>query len=220
MSEPRTYHLYQDEFHDKNGQPPKSINAKSRKDRAIDELVGICRGVLVDGLVTEKESHFLDMWTKANPEVATTFPGYELVSRLNRLLKNGTIDEAGRIELTSLLEKLTGQATGVSNSSTALPLDVPPPIVVFEARWFCLTGKFTSGSRSWCEEQIVNRGGNILRQVNGSLNYLVIGTESSRDWVHSVFGRKIEETMEIKKRRFAYNPVYIISEEHWARNLK
>ena len=42
------------------------ITKGRRKDRAVDELVGICRGLLADGHVNLQEAQFLREWIERN----------------------------------------------------------------------------------------------------------------------------------------------------------
>ena len=99
--------------------------------------------------------------------------------------------------------------------STALPLTDPPPPVSFDGRVFCFTGKFYSGSRNWCEQQVVTRGA-AVGSVSRKLDFLVIGEIGSRDWIHSTHGRKIEKAIEINSTG---GEIAIVAEQHWHEQL-
>jgi NAD-dependent DNA ligase len=87
--------------------------------------------------------------------------------------------------------------------------------VNFVDRLFCFTGKFFSGTRQWCEDQVVQRGG-AIGGISRKLNYLVVGEIGSRDWIHSTHGRKIEKAVELVN---AGDGLAIVGEEHWVRYL-
>ena len=52
------------------------------QDRLIDELIGICRGVIADGHVDEREAIFLGQWIENHREIADRWPVNILYSRL------------------------------------------------------------------------------------------------------------------------------------------
>lgn len=92
-------------------------------------------------------------------------------------------------------------------------MDAPPPDVEFTGKRFCLTGQFLTGTRHHCEEQITSRGGVCLPAIRRDLTYLVVGTLSSRDWIHSSWGRKVESAISYRQK---YGSPFIVSEKHWA----
>jgi NAD-dependent DNA ligase len=116
-----------------------------------------------------------------------------------------------RLEL--LLHTVGGNAPahGEASMSTELPFTKPPPTIDFVDRAFCFTGKFFSGTRSWCEEQVASRGAHCCA-ITRDLDYLVIGEIGSRDWIHSTHGRKIEKAIEDNGRGCC---IGIVSEQYW-----
>ena len=52
------------------------------QDRLIDELIGICRGVIADGHVDESEAIFLGQWIENHREIADRWPVNILYSRV------------------------------------------------------------------------------------------------------------------------------------------
>lgn len=120
----------------------------------------------------------------------------------------------------NLLNEITGGTKtsydSFRNNSSTLPLCSPPPDIAFANKFFCFTGKFLYGTRNRCEKEIEQRGGLAQRQPAQNTNYLVIGHLGSTDWMHTAFGRKIEDAVELRGKGF---PVSIVSEEHWVRYL-
>ncbi|MFH1725140.1 MAG: hypothetical protein ABII00_11045 [Elusimicrobiota bacterium] len=206
---------------DEHGRPVTlAFNASRRAERTIDELLGLCKGILADGVVNEKEAEALRSWMTANPETATIWPANVLADRLERIFADGRVDDDELTELRDLLTSITGQERDepvAEHKATRLPVDDPAPPVEFPGRLFCLTGQFVYGSRKACEDAIVKRDGQCQGNPTSETNYLVIGTLCSHDWARSVYGRKIEKV--VRGRQNEEYTAAIVSEEHWTRHL-
>ena len=68
---------------------------KEAKDRNIDELIGISRGIIADGIINTKEGNFLLDWIKKHFDVydLNTYPVNTIYDRLSRILEDGFIDD-------------------------------------------------------------------------------------------------------------------------------
>jgi hypothetical protein len=216
---------------DADAQPTSAFNAKRRLCRAVNEMLGICKGLLADGELVDCEISFLKEWFQKNQEVVASFPAREIYARIHRIYEDGFVSEDEREDLKHLLasatgvtEKLTMPSVPVGapvpkspspvNCSTTLPFDDPEPEIAFTNQRFSFTGKFVSGTRSWCAEQVIARGGRFDEKPIATTNVLVIGALGSRDWAHTSFGRKIEAALKYKP------PLKIVSEQHWAGHLQ
>jgi hypothetical protein len=202
---------------DRDHQPVnRFFNRKQRIDRDLDELIGITKGLVADDIVTQSEAEFLLGWLRRNAEVCNHGIGLSLYNRVAEMLEDGYLDQAESVELLGLLRQFSGQiplAEQVENLATSLPLDRPFPAITFADNIFCLTGQFLSGSRKECEEVILALGGQCHPRVTSTVNYLVVGNLGSIDWVHTTFGRKIEQALTIKQKG---HPIFIVGEDHWA----
>lgn len=196
----------------------KARNAGRVQDRLIDELIGICRGVIADGIVDEKEAIFIGQWIENHRDIAAKWPVNVLYARLTEMLKDGALSPDEQRQLLETLRDITGESTMFvePNRSTTLPLDRPAPAVEFKGKTFCLTGRFVFGSNLECEEIIIDLGGSVVPAPGRDTDYLVIGELCSPEWVHTSFGRSIERAMELKNQGY---PLGIISEEHWVNAL-
>jgi hypothetical protein len=218
---------------DADGQPPHALNFQYRIGREMDELIGICRGVLADGKLPDSEVQFLHSWIDRTPEVSIVWPGRELALRLARIFADGIVSDEEREDLSLFLERLTCEGGALEHKkaesdstaapakpspvrATTLPFDDPAPDVEFADREFCFTGKFVCGTRSWCEMETIRRGGRATDSA-ASCHFLVVGGLGSRDWAHSSFGRKIEAAMQRKQARAQWPK--ILSEPHWTKYL-
>ena len=201
---------------DDHGQP---LNRDYRKnqvaDRQIDEVIGLCKGILADGMVNQGEAETLLKWLENNRESANKWPNCVLYPRIEAMLQDGILDDEEESELLALLTGVTGSpehtAEGTS-ASTALPLDDPAPRVSFNNEVFCLTGRFASGPRREVEAAVEKRGGHLKDSPTKKTSFLVIGELGSRDWQHSPFGRKIEKAIEYREKGA---PIALISEERF-----
>lgn len=206
---------------DENGQAIHPMyRAHAVQARQIDELIGLVKGVLADGAICQGEIEFLLKWMNANRDVMNEWPARALYPRIAEALADGHVDSNEESEIMALLLAAVGgnraPAGGEASDSTKLPLCSPTPQVVFSGHTFCFTGKFSSGSRAWCETQVHAKGGLGVAGVTRKLNFLVIGDIGSRDWLHSTHGLKIKKAVDL---RDAGIPLKIIGEEHWFNSL-
>jgi NAD-dependent DNA ligase len=206
---------------DQDGQPlNRAFRAGAIIDRKIDELIGIIKGILVDGHVSQDEAEYLLRWMKANSDAANVWPACILYPRIANTLSDGIFDSNKEKDLLQLLMSAVGRNTaldfGEASNSTQLPVTVPAPQIEFAGRTFCFTGRFFSGTRDWCHEQVATRGGIPADSITKKLDYLVIGDIGSRDWLHSTFGTKIQKAATYAARG---TPLVIVTEEHWALHL-
>lgn len=201
------------------GQPDYRINYKLRRDRAVNELLGLARGLIADGVVSDAEANELRLWARQNPDLCISFPGNELYHRLDAIYQDGRIDGDERQELLWFLEQFAGDGEPDESEgmgTTSLPLTRPAPKIVHAGAEFVVTGRFVSGVRPAITARIVNLGGSVHPRVTLNTTYLLLGSMCSRDWKHSSFGRKIEKAVELRERGY---PIAIVSEEHWAASL-
>ncbi|GGI54883.1 BRCT domain-containing protein [Oxalicibacterium solurbis] len=200
-----------------DGQPLyPGYRAADVANRQVDELIGVVKGVMADGMVHQGEVEFLLMWMNNNRGALDKWPAKAIYPRLAAALSDGQMDLREEEEIMDLLLATVGGNTApfnnIASDSTSLPLCKPAPDLVFNDRVFCFTGKFQSGTRQWCEEQVVKRNGVTANSITKKLHYLVIGDIGSRDWLHSTHGTKIEKAMQYRE---AGMNLHIVSEEHW-----
>ena len=149
---------------DGDGQPlSRRFNAARLSDRALDELIGLCRGVKIDGAVSTTEAEFLRKWIECNREHAGHWPANVLYARLTEMLVDQVLDHGEEHELLALLHDIVGGdlqvVERVASYSSTLPLNTPPPVISFRGQRFCMTGKFVFGTRKQCEAAILQLGG-------------------------------------------------------------
>jgi NAD-dependent DNA ligase len=206
---------------DDNGQPViRTFNAARLNDRMIDELIGLCRGVLFDGSVSELEANALLQWMDANREISQHWPANVLYRRIARMMSDQHLDPTEQRELIETLIEITGApapGASVKIGSTGLPLCKPLPVVSFPGKLFCFTGKFASGTRNQVQDAVVSLGAAVKDSPTNKTHYLVIGSVGSTDWIHSTHGRKIEKAVQLRTEG---KPIHIIAEEYWAERIE
>lgn len=194
-----------------------NFNSKMRLDRAADQLIGICGGIVADGRVNKEEVAFLSTWLADHREVCSEFPGKALADRISAIMDDGIISDDELQDLFKTLQQISGNhfiETGAATpESPAIQAD-SPDVIEFVDRRFCLTGKFVFGSRTKCQEATTRLGAGCDGDVTLQTDYLVIGALVSPDWKHETYGRKIERAMSLRDGG-AGKPV-IITEEQWA----
>ena len=207
-------------FRDDDGQPINaSLNQRRRADRDITEMLGLAKGILADGIVQPSEVETLRLWLNAHPSATHTWPVSAVWERLERIFRDGRVDDEEREDLGELLRQVVGGdagTIGTAAATTELPVDRPAPPVIWERQLFVFTGKMACGTRGRCQERVLGRGGVCESDVTRRTNYLVLGSLGSRDWKHTSFGLKIEAAVAL---RSAGHKLAIIGEEHWAMEL-
>jgi len=206
---------------DEHGQPLVTAYRRDAvAERQIDELIGIVKGVVADGMVHQGEVEFLLSWLNSNRAAADLWPAKAIYPRISAALADGHIDPEEEREILDLLMATVGGNTAPQSNeasdSTSLPLCKPAPIVEFAGRSFCFTGRFNSGTRDWCHKAIESRGGASAGSITKKLDFLVIGDLGSRDWLHSTHGTKIMKAVEYRDQGFS---IAIVSEQHWFERL-
>ena len=206
-----------------DGQPIRMFRAArdNNEAKAIDQLSGICAGILADGVVNEQEADFFADWIRQHAPLEPTWPFTEILGRIDRIFADGVCTTEEREELKEIMEALSGRSPAAPSSetfSTTLPFNSPPPETIdFTNRLFNITGKFAFGTRQKVVDTIAQKGGFAKDAMpSHDSHYLVIGVFASRDWVHTNFGRKIERAIELRE---SGSGLVIISEEYWKKFL-
>lgn len=194
---------------------PLHLNRQHRQRRAVDELIGLCRGMLADGEVNASEAKFLADWLSRNQGGLDDPLAAALYRRVDDALSDGVLDPSEEADLLAALHSYIGgeaQHPVVSSQSTWLPLDDPAPPITFAQQVFVVTGTFVFGARRLVRQAIEERGGIVAEDIRAGTNVLVIGETASRDWAHSSYGRKIMKAVEYREKG---HPVTIVAEAHW-----
>lgn len=205
---------------DQHGQPCNpNLNLARRTERDLSELIGLVKGMLVDGVVSHSEATYLRAWGMNHPDALRRWPTQLIFSRLEQFFLDGRIDDDERSELQELLAGLIGGTASLLlgyEGGTTLPLCRPAPPIYFHDATYVFTGKFAYGTRHTCEDEVIQRGGICEKNPTQHSTFLVIGTFGSLDWIQSNYGRKIEKAVHL---RASGTGLKIVGEDHWASAL-
>jgi len=208
--------------YDEHGQPSNPVyHAARRTLRDASELLGIAKGMLADGIVNDEEASFVAQHVSAHPDIEDDPVLRLLAQRVRQIFADGRIDEEEREELKGLLEDLVGGRASLTlgyDASTELPLDKPAPLMCYgRDEVYVFTGRFAYGTRRQCQKEVLDRQSEVEDAVTRRTTFLVIGSFGSRDWTTSSYGTKIRRAVELRNEGFA---VRLVSEDHWASNLR
>jgi len=76
-------------FLDTDGQSAPGFNQHLRARRTLDEMLGLCKGIILDGEVLETEATALAQWIERHPDVQSCFPANVIYKRLRRVFADG-----------------------------------------------------------------------------------------------------------------------------------
>lgn len=217
---------------DGEGQPVGTTYAlRRRTSRTVDELIGISKGVLADGVLNKQEADLIVQWLDVNRECEDTWPVNILTCRIEKMLEDKVIDKEERKELFPVLTEVSGGGGTRAmvddfTGEEVEPFDTPPPLVEFKNKNFSFTGMLLYGSRKKCVQEVESRGGTFHKlpifydySDKTKTDYLVVGLLGGLTGSPPVFGRvgnKLRAALELKEEG---SPIAIISEEHWVKHL-
>lgn len=206
---------------DLHGQPYEArFNRARRAQRDVSELVGLCKGFLIDDDLSNNEVAALDQWIKVHVDGGEDWIVRQVARRVHAALLDGHISDEERADLRELITSFVGGTTelilGSDPRSTGLPLDDPPPELRWNGAVFVFTGKFAFGPRAECQRAALSLGAIVEDNITKRTDYLVIGTFGSRDWIQTSYGRKIQKAADY---RAAGVPLAIVCEDHWRMGL-
>jgi hypothetical protein len=204
---------------DPDGQPHSGFQAQLRTRPAIEEMLGLCRGLIFDGDIRKTEATALADWVRQHREIADIWPASVVARRLAGSFIHGMITTSERARLQELLERVEGTdplTASEAEWSHYLALNEPPPPIVIPDKRFCFIGNFFFGTRQACGAAVIDRGGEVLDAVRRDLDYLVIGLVGGRDWIQVAHGGELQQA--ISYRSHGGTPA-IVSEKHWAAQL-
>ena len=131
---------------DPHGQPLNlRFNRARRTERDLCELLGLARGLLADGSISDAEAALLRDWVGRHPDAIEHWAVRTIHDRLAQHFKDGVIDEVERADLKRLLDQLvSGELSAVcdTDAATTLPLDQPPPTIEWVDMTYVFTGQF------------------------------------------------------------------------------
>lgn len=169
----------------------------------IQELLGFLRGIAADGQLNDQEVGALSDWLDSNHLVRDKWPASAVVNRVAAILQDGVITQAEREDLLQLIQQVAVMSLDSQRLSPQASLEVwedSLDSINLAGSTFCLTGDFVSGDRSDVHKKLRDLGADISPGVNSNVDFLVIGTLASHNWLYTSHGRKIEKALHLKRK--------------------
>lgn len=207
------------DIRDADGQPPRAYYSSRVNDRLVTELLGVCKGLVCDGVVLEEECGGLKRWLVAHPDAVVEYPGREVAERILAAYEDGEVSEEERVDLYDFMCSLTGETPEGDqpmNLTTRHFFDDPAPPIVFPDKEFVFTGRMLYGTRRACEKAVELLGGTTNKMPRGSTDFVVVGPIASAAWIQSTHGTKLLAAADM---RTSGHRVRIVTEEHWVKYL-
>lgn len=171
----------------------------------IEVILGFAAGLVSDGSLNRSELSSFKKLLKQNSD--------EGIYRL--LLGQINAHDDDEEYLVEIIKHFSGQyfqETGSVNEWPSTIADVIPKDFDFSNKKVCFTGQVSGIPRSTLKRQSEILGCENQNRVTSKTDILIIGDVSSKDWVYSSLGRKIEKAFELKG---SGHPIYIFNIEDW-----
>ena len=175
---------------------------------SIQQLQGLCHGILADGKVNEVEMMGLHAWMGDHSYLAKYYPFDEIHSILHYILEAGHVSDDELLMLKALFLQYADIRVETIRASLSEEVGhtynlrgfcAVSPEVVFEGRRFCFTGASERATRWELQSFIEQQGGLPQNNVTKELHYLVVGDAGNPCWAYSCYGRKVEKALEYRQ---------------------
>lgn len=175
---------------------------------SLQQLQGLCHGILADGHVNEAELAGLRTWMREHFYLARLYPFDEIHSILHFIMENGRAGDDELLMLKAIFLQYanirveTVRASLVEEVGHTYQIKgfcAVAPEVVFEGRRFCFTGESGRATRSQLQSYISQMGGIPQNNVTKDLDFLIVGDAGSEAWAFSCYGRKVEKALEYRQ---------------------
>ena len=176
----------------------------------IAELIGFLSGIAADGQLNDQEVGALSKWLASNHLIRDKWPASIVVDRVESILEDGVITDEERQDLMRIIEQVAGTPASSEEVCLEASIEVWEDAIdgiAVAGSTFCLTGDFVSGSRASVDEKLCSLGADTSPNVNKTVDYLVIGTLASRNWLYTSHGRKIEKALHLKRKGMAIKTI-------------
>ena len=80
---------------------------KYTEDKNMAELIGLCRGIIADDKVTNKEVYMISQWLQDFPHL-DTWPASEIAQEVEKIIEDGVVTKDEKDSLNKLLASITG----------------------------------------------------------------------------------------------------------------
>ena len=172
---------------------------RNSEDSGATEFLGFLQGISVDDHISDKERQSLSKLLINLPE---TIICNSLINKLNDAILES--DDS----LLKAIRRCCGQSfkeTGSSEASSLIAVCDDIDSINLDGKRVCFSGAVPNISRNTLKHDAEEKGYIVLNGVTQDTNYLVIGPSSSKDWISTSYGRKIEKALSYKEKGHKIN---------------
>lgn len=164
----------------------------SSESKAVNELQSALRYITKSGKLENEHIYTIKDWLDKHDEYISNYPFAEIKEAIEKVLKDGYIDNDEIDYLFSLFNELLDPVSSHSVKE-ACEIDM-------QGKKVCVTGSFAHGDRSEIEELFKSMGAVIVKTVYGTTDYLIVGEFGSDSWRYGNYGSKIKKALEYQKK--------------------
>jgi NAD-dependent DNA ligase len=172
----------------------------------LQRLHAVMGGIVADGVVSDEELRGLRAWLSEHEHLRACWPYDEVDSLITAVLRDKRIDEKEQTllkaffsEFVAVLDDRAISQPLVNVGHSLVGLCAVCPEIVFPEATFCFTGASSRLTRTGFMEQVRSLGGQPVKTVTNSLNYLVIGAEGNPCYAYACYGRKVEKAVTLRR---------------------
>lgn len=167
----------------------------------LQVLQGILDGIACDYSIEESEILKLDKWLQEHDYLSGIYPYDKILRLVQDVVEDGTIDQDEKNMLLKAFEEIINPMDVKSTKAEEAGLD---------GKLFCLSGEFTSASKSKVSKKLQEKGAIEKSGVSAKVDYLFVGGEGSDAWKFGKIGGKIAKALELQEKGAK---IHIIAEE-------
>jgi len=161
---------------------------------AINILKGVMKGILSDGIISDKELFNMNKWLANYDSMRTNYPFDVIFSTVEEVVRDGVITAE---EIQTVKEVFSRFLDPVSFVPTKSEDDEP---ISLKGKSVCITGTCISGSRTDVQQRLIDMGALIVNGVTKKTDYLLVGGEGSEKWAYGNYGGKIKKALELQNK--------------------
>lgn len=173
---------------------------------AVNRFLGFCAGIACDDIITDREATSLIDLAASNPTVLNDIHVRTLVNTCIEALEDGIVEKHESVEICNVITRLVGDAycdTGISSLGNIPALNtirLDDADTQLDGKHLVLTGAFSISPRRLIEDELSARGAEVMKSVSRKTDYVVVATESSRDWIQTHKGTKLIKALELQDK--------------------
>lgn len=164
-------------------------------------LQGILDGIACDNTIIEAEILKLEKWLREHDYLSGVYPYDKILKLVQDVVEDGMIDQDEKNMLLKAFKEIINPMDVKSAKAEEAGLD---------GKLFCLSGEFTSASKSQVSQKLQEKGGIEKSGVSAKVDYLFVGGEGSDAWKFGKIGGKIAKALELQEKGAK---IHIIAEE-------